>query len=247
MKISFIITFFVLSTIIATPSTTFAETFKLGIPVSSSNNIVAALGEIYTEAFERFGQTAEIVSCSPSYCASFVRDGRLDGEGARHAKYGELYPHVERIEFVLFKLTSVAITKREVSNISNLNEFKLRNYKVAYQIGYRGYEKRLSRLLNRDKFVSVAHWKEGILKVKNDQVDTFLAVKQILLSENSMSDFPQIKIHDLQDFVIDIHPFVSGKLLPYKAELLSSLNKMREKRRVTQIFRKHAVPIDALL
>ncbi len=222
------------------------EPIRFGAPVKDESKMFSALHDIYSEAFSNMGHNFKLIPCVPYSCGNLVKNGNLDGEVARHSHYSELYPQLDRIDFILFKLTSVAITKNGTTKVKSLDDFKQMKYKIGYQIGYRGYEQKLNSMLERKNLISVNHWREGIQKVKQGEIDVYLGVKQIILADTKQADFTGLTIHEIKDYTIDIYPYISEKLMGRKEELHLTLIKMRKARRIEAIFTKHGIPLDML-
>jgi len=222
-----------------------SEIIKLGLPVKQDNNLFKALRDIHTEAFSRFGKQVEIVPCVPYYCGVLVRNGELDGEAARHGDYSALYPQLSRVDFILFQLSSIAITRPGSDNFASMGEVYKRHNRIAYQIGYRGYEERLKRLVSQQQhLVSVNHWSEGIDKVRNGEADAYLGMKQVILKDTSTNNLDGLSMHALNDFKINVYPFLGKKILAYKKPLLAALTEMQRSRKISSIFSQYQIPLE---
>ena len=220
-----------------------ADSIRFGLPVKDDSKLFAAFQDIYKEAFQALGLKLEMIPCAPHYCGALVRDGKLDGEAARHREYSVHYPQLDRVEFVVLKLSTVGVTKQTTTILTSASDLIKYNYKISYQIGYRGYEKKLKKIFGKERLTSVTHWNEGLEKVKQESVGVYVGIKQILLADKDQEELGNYKIHTLGDMAIDVYPFLGPSLVQYKNRLLDSLNNMKREKRIEAIFKKHRIPL----
>jgi len=223
---------------------TFAkEIIKFGIATNDDSNLYKGIDKIYSEAFSALGLAYKSIPCTPYHCSVLASETKIDGEAARHDKYSELYPKINRVDFILFKLTTIALTKKDIPAIHSLKDLKNNNYKIAYQIGYRSYEKTLSQLIKKENLTSVNHWREGLEKIKEDEIDVYIGIKQLIIPDITADESRSLNIHHINNYIINIHPYINDNLKTIEEPLRKQLLKMRNENRIKTILTEYGLPL----
>jgi len=233
--------FIVLFATIASNATS-SDTITFGTIVASNSKIFSALNQIYTEAFSNSGLPFKSIPCTPTNCVSLVRDGNIEGITARNEDY--INPsrsrYLEKIDFVLFGMSIVAITRNSKIAINSMAELFNGNYSIGFQTGSVGFKNDIRQNVLEEKLTEYVHWTFGVNALLSKKIDVFIALEQIVVPELDQDQYNHLLTTPIEGQTINIFPVVST-VFKHTTALKESLEQMRENGRIESIFSHYGI------
>ncbi len=223
-------------------SSAFAETFRFGFPLSPKSHIFKAFDEIYTRAFSAMGVDYESVTCVPSECALWVKQGKINGEGSRHDGYEKLYPDMLKVGFSIIDIYAVTITYPGHASATSLAALVSEGNLIGYQTGYRGYENALLARVPKERLLPVSSWREALGLLSTKRIDYYLGVEQVVVPEMTDDEKRRVEMSLLDELVIEIYPFLDSRYQSLQEPLTQALEHLAAKGELRKIYGKHQVP-----
>jgi len=201
----------------------------------TENDYYGKISRIYfKEAFQRLGVKLVVVSCAPSMCSNYSKSGSTDGELARSINYEQYAPHLIRVKQPHLAVKLSVFSKNKTLNLNEPSDFFNTNYKVAFNFGYVVLEDWFGRIKNQVTIVRVEHWKQGLFRLMNDEVDVFVGVEKTIEGEIQKQHYVGIK--NVGSLVtLPMYTFLRKEHAQLALDLVSVIKEMEEDERLVHI------------
>lgn len=150
---------------------------------------------IYIEVFRRLNIPFHYKVYPPSRASMMANSGRVDGEAARVADYGEKFNNLVRIEEPIVSTHFSAFSHRADIKLTSWTDLKDTSYRVEYRRGIFITEKRLSALVPSDKLTIATYPLHGLKRLIHDRIDIYIGAEFRIIPILKRDEFSDAKIN----------------------------------------------------
>ncbi|MBM9520836.1 hypothetical protein JWG39_13515 [Desulforhopalus vacuolatus] len=151
------------------------KAFQMAINRPETTPLTAWCIAIYTEVFKRLGIPFKAHYYPLRRATEEVMQGRLDGEPARIAVYGDIYPNLIRVEETVFTMTVAAYTANpSAPSLEGWESLRGTKYQIDYPRGMQICEINLSFVVRAEQLDTVTKSIQGLQMLAAKRIDLYI-------------------------------------------------------------------------